>query len=178
MLKVFRRLKYKIRDMGTISKLFKNAEALAQKHGEEMPGAEHFLLAALALPDNTAGNAFRRIGAEPSGFTDAINAQYHEALQSIGITAAPDLLAGDTTQPATEEVKLYQAKPSVQELMQQLIRLPSKNNMPLVGAHLVEVLASQEHGVTARALKVMGVDLAKLQAAAREESNNFAGQML
>ena len=174
MISFIRNLKYKLQDMRTIADLAKKAEDYAHHNGEEIPGAEHFLLAALSLPDATARNVFRRIGADPKGFESAINEQYHEALRSVGIEANPGLLNEADVPLRKEKRKLYQAKPSVQDLMKSLVSLKSKKNMPLLGAHLVEVLATNEQGVTARAFKTMGIDAAALKSAVTEELRAFS----
>jgi len=44
---------------------------------------------------------------------------------------------------------------------------------PLLGAHVVGVVASMEHGVAARALRVMGVDQAGISRAVSEELESF-----
>jgi hypothetical protein len=45
----------------------------------------------------------------------------------------------------------------------------TKDDAPLTGAHVVAAIASMKHGVTARALTVLRVDLDRLAAAARDE---------
>ena len=44
----------KVRDMRTIKTLLSGAEAEAQRARESLPGAEHLLLSAVALPDGSA----------------------------------------------------------------------------------------------------------------------------
>jgi ATP-dependent Clp protease ATP-binding subunit ClpA len=169
-----RNLKYKLQDMGTITDLAKKAEDYAHRNGEEIPGAEHFLLAALSLPDATARNVFERLGADPERFESAINEQYHDALRSVGIEANPELFEKEEALLRKEKRKLYHAKPSVQDLMKKLVSLESKKNMPLLGAHIVEVLAANEQGVAARAFKTMGIDAAALMSAVADELRAFS----
>ena len=45
--------------------------------------------------------------------------------------------------------------------------------MPLLGAHVVKVVAQMEHGVAARALKAMGIDQHLILSAVKEELNSF-----
>jgi ATP-dependent Clp protease ATP-binding subunit ClpA len=85
---VFSSIKQRFKDMKTISALCSTAEFCANAVGQQEPGAEHFLLAALSLPDGSARRAFERIGANPQQFSAAIEQQYREALQSIGLDAS------------------------------------------------------------------------------------------
>ena len=66
------RLKTRLHDMTTIATLCLKAEHYANERGLKEVGAEHFVLAALALPDGTARRVFERLGADPDGFADAI----------------------------------------------------------------------------------------------------------
>jgi hypothetical protein len=59
------KLRNPVRDMRTIKTLMTGAEAEALEAGESVPGAEHLLLSALALPDGSARRAFERVGADP-----------------------------------------------------------------------------------------------------------------
>ncbi|MBJ7457247.1 MAG: peptidase, partial [Thermoleophilia bacterium] len=69
----------------TLSALLRSAEADALATGEELPGAEHLLLAALDLEDGTARRAFTAVGADAAGLRDAIAGQHADALRAIGI---------------------------------------------------------------------------------------------
>jgi hypothetical protein len=80
---MFERLKQRFRDMGTIKALCLGAGKFAKADGQKEPGAEHFVLMALELPDGTARNASKRISADPGSFHAAIDRQYVEALQHI-----------------------------------------------------------------------------------------------
>jgi hypothetical protein len=74
-----------IQEFRTIRQLLGGAERLAQESGETLPGAEHLLLAALALPDGTARRAFERLGVDPDGLPSAIASQHADALRTVGI---------------------------------------------------------------------------------------------
>ena len=79
-------LRSKLDDMRTIRLLCEGAEAHALQDRQREPGAEHFLLAALDLPDGTARLAFERAGAEPGALKAAVERQYGDALRALGLT--------------------------------------------------------------------------------------------
>ncbi|TIL29753.1 Clp protease N-terminal domain-containing protein [Mesorhizobium sp.] len=80
-------IKTRLSNVRTIKTLCESAENYALKDQQRQAGAEHFLLAAIDLPDNTARLAFREIGADAAGFRDVVGAQYWEALRSVGVNA-------------------------------------------------------------------------------------------
>ena len=168
---MFKRIRLRIRDVKTIGKLITGADQQAHLNGEEAPGAEHFLLSALNLPDGTARRVFQRIGADPEQFHKAINDQYNDALDSVGIDAK---IIADEPEPVTSHRALHNAKPSGQALMKALYALKqSDKSRPLLGAHVVAVVAGMEHGVAARSLKAMGVNQAVIAAAVEKELDSF-----
>ena len=150
----------------TIRQLLEGAERLAQRSGDAHPGAEHLLLSALALPDGTARRAFERLGADPDGLQPAIAAQHADALRAVGI----ELDAGEAVVPAPEARGVFLSTPSAQSAFRRAVEL-SKHPKPrrLLGAHVVAAVAEIERGTVARALRRMGVDRAKLVAAAHDE---------
>lgn len=171
---MFRSIKQRLADMSTIRMLCLEAEALARKDGQPEPGAEHFLLAALRLPDGTARRAFIRAGADPDGLEAAIAEQYADALRMIGVdlSSVPEPAAPDMPVDAPG---LYRAAPSGQHVMQQLAAARKASGRgPLTGAHVVSVVAAMAHGVPARALRAMGVDREALRLAAAMEFNTLA----
>ena len=159
---MFDAIKTRIRDMATLKSLCERAEQHALCDGQREPGAEHFVLAALDLPDGTARLAFERLGADPDAFKSAIARQYDEALVSIGLEAPP---RGSDTGAAPARAAIYDAAPSGQDLLKELAA-GRKAHRPLLGAHVIAVAADAAHGVTPRALRVMAVDAAQLKAAA------------
>ena len=60
-----------VADVRTIAALCTGAEAEARRDGQCLPGAEHLLLSALALPDGSARRSFERVGAQPDGLRTA-----------------------------------------------------------------------------------------------------------
>ncbi len=168
---MFKRLKLRILDMKTIGKLISGADEQAHMNGEDEPGAEHFLLSALMLPDGTARRVFERIGADPEQFKIAIRKQYSDALSSIGID---EKTLADEPEPVTSSRILHNSKPSAQAVMKELYALKSHDkDRPLLGAHVVDVVARMKHGVAARSFKAMGVDQNSLCTAVKEELDSF-----
>jgi len=172
---MFETSKQRLRDMGTVTALCTEAENFANGDGQKEPGAEHFVLSALALPDGTARKAFLRIHADPDNFHAAITQQYLDALQKIGITLPDSAKAFDQTKPIPASTGLYQTQASAQTLMQTLTQeIMVKEHKfdataPLLSAHVVLAATSAQHGVATRAFRAMGIDPAKLAEAATAE---------
>ena len=157
---MFKRIRSKLDDMGTIKRLCERAEAHALHDQQREPGAEHFLLAALDLPDGTARLAFERAGAEPDALKAAIERQYGDALLSIGlaVSAPPEM-------PASANSGAYHATASGQAIMQELAAT-RRDHAPLLGAHVVSIVAGLPQGVAPRALRALGADPASLKSSA------------
>lgn len=170
------KLKKATRDIRTINALLTGAEAEARQTGESLPGAEHLLLSALALPEGSARRAFERVGADPDGLRPAIAAQHTEALRAVGIEPPDDEALDEAIVKDTRAgTKLYRANASLDSAFRaagDLARADKRS--PLVGAHVVVAVAQMEHGTAARALTLMGIDREALAAAAREESGAAA----
>lgn len=167
-------LKRRIDEMRTIKTLCTAAERHANADGAREPGLEHFLLAALDLPDGTARRAFARAGADPDGFRSAVARQYADALAGIGI--APDAAAAVPSMPVAPPSGPYRAKPQVESLMRTLAAREEKRaGAGLLGAHVVAAIAAERHGVAARALARMGLDEDALERAALAEADAAAG---
>lgn len=167
---MFRQLKHRFLSMRTLSQLCTQAEVHARASGQAAPGAEHFLLAAIDLPDGSARRAFESIGAAPAAVRSAIEQQYRNALQGLGLglglgnAALPQAAALEPHAPG-----FYRAQPSGQELMQALARTRKDQGGPLLGAHVVLAVAAMSQGVAARTLRAMGIDAARLAAAAQAQ---------
>lgn len=159
---MFSSIKTRFQSIGTIKALCEEAERHAREEGQKDAGAEHFLLAAFDLPDGTARQAFAVIDADPTGLRPAIERQYADGLKLVGLDPA---LSGGFSEPPPTKQKLYNAAPSGQAVMQALAE-ERRAHRPLFGAHVVGIVAGMPHGVAARALRVMGIDAAALQAAA------------
>lgn len=172
---MFRMVKQRVRDMRTLSALCLGAERHANAEGHREPGAEHFLLAALDLPDGTARRVFERVGAEPSAFRDAIAQQYSDALRIIGIDPSSFDNIGDEVLASPPGLKLYEVAASGQAVMEGLVA-GRKEHRPLLGAHVIAVITGIEQGIAARSLQRMGVDLDSLGAAAKAEISAVGAQ--
>lgn len=163
---MFKRIRHHLQSARTLKQLCTSAEKHARTQGHRAPGAEHFLLAALDLPDGSAQRAFKRLGADPRAVPAAIEQQYRDALQGLALGAALPAAAPTTA----GHPRLYPAQPSAQELMQALARSRRAQAGPLCGAHVVALVADMPQGVAARTLRAMQVDAAKLASAARAEA--------
>lgn len=164
---MFKRIKLRIQDMRTISKLISGAGEEARASGEKAPGAEHFLLSALNLPDGSAERVFYQMGIDADTFRDGVAQQYDEAFNQINIDDGT--LVSEIEQV---EVKwMFQSsKPSGEAVMEQLHTLrKSDTSKPLMGAHVVAVVASMNHGVAARAFRSIGIDSGSLVQAVNDE---------
>ena len=172
---MFDRLRHRLRDVGTVKALCEAAEAHARRAGQAQPGAEHFVLAALDLPDGSARRAFSRLQVDAGAFAAAIEAQHAQALASVGI--APEAWPEPPAQAAGAPVMgLYRAQASGQALMQALAaRRDRAGEMPLIGAHVLVAAVEPDYGTVARALGVMGVEPGALRAAAVGEVEQWRG---
>jgi ATP-dependent Clp protease ATP-binding subunit ClpA len=167
---MFQRFRQRLRDMGTIKSLCEGAERHARGSGQPQPGAEHFLLASLDLPEGSARRAFAQVHADADQFRVAVARQYQQALRSAGVGEATWCTEDDAL-PEPQRPSLYRAQPSGQAVMQRLAEWRKTDSAgPLRGAHVVLVVATIEHGVAARSLRAMGVDPQALVAAARNEA--------
>lgn len=170
---MFHAIRQRFADMHTIKLLCEGAERHANADGQQAPGSEHFILAALELPDGSARRAFTRAGADPERFRDAIAAQYENALAGVGINPGSLDHLQESVEPGYGP---FQAHPSAQTLMQELPKLKSSATEPLLGAHVVAVGASARRGVAPRALRAMGIDSEALVSAAHAEISAFVSR--
>lgn len=169
---MFQAMRQRWRDMGTVKALCRAAEAHARDEGIEQPGAEHFVLAALDMPEGSARRALQRLRLTPADFRAGVQRQYQEALRHLGIEPpafdAPPL-------PSTRGRGLYRAQPSGQDLMQVLTRqimAPAQRAnaaAPLLGAHVLLAALAAQHGVAIRAFRALGVEAPALREAALAE---------
>lgn len=163
------RLANAARDVRTMKLLLTRAEQEAGSDGAEMPGAEHLVLAALALPDGTARGAFERAGLDPDDFRAAIARQHVDALRELGIDPG-DAPASAPARGRRKPTGPMRSTANAQKLFQEALALArAERHAPLTGAHIVLALTGLEHGTAARALTTMGADRAVLARAARDE---------
>ncbi|GGY98327.1 Clp protease N-terminal domain-containing protein [Pseudoduganella plicata] len=161
---MLQRIRQRLTDMRTIRTLCEGAEKHALAGGEREPGPEHFMLAALDLRDGLARKVFECLGVDPAGVHAAIAAQHGAALAGVGADAA--LLEDDA--PLSRASGPYQAKGSMQAVMQQLAAWPRASAAePLTGAHVLAVVAAGRSGTAVRTLRILGLEGAQVVAAAK-----------
>lgn len=161
---MFKRLTRAFSDMRTIKALCLAAERHANAEGQQEVGLEHFVLAAIDLPDGTARKAFESVNADPDGFRNAITQQYRQALDSVGISGE-----AEAPVPVSPRTGAYRSRPQVGPMLEQLASRERREvSEALLGAHVIAAIAATEHGVAARALKAMGIDRAALASAAQQ----------
>ena len=157
-------------DMRTIKQLLTDAERIARDMGEEEPGAEHLLLAAIGLPDGTATRALATVGVDADRIRAALREEQADALVSVGVPreAAEAMAVPDPLGPAGAPI-LYGAGPSAREAFQAAGAMARSAKQRLAGAHVVAAVADTERGTAARVLDRIGVDRRRLADAARAE---------
>lgn len=158
-----------IADIRTIKVLLTTAEQEAQRAGDDLPGPEHLLLSALALPDGSAARAFTRAGGDPHALRGAIAESHATALRAAGLAVDADEPDGADTPPPKPGA--FRSTPQAQRVFQRAVAL-SKSQRParLTGAHVVAAACELERGTAVRALRALGVDRDELRKAARDEA--------
>lgn len=156
---MFNFVHHKLAAARTLTSLCEAAEAEARREGQAEPGAEHFVLAALSLPDGKAARVFEALGLTDAMLREAIARQYRDPLHALGISGGP---ASEPLAEVTEN-SLYRAAPSGQALVQALGRGRHK---ALTSDLVLVTAAEQSEGVLPRALAVVGLDPARLRTAA------------
>lgn len=138
-------------DIRTINALLTQAEQEAHSLGDDVPGAEHLVLAALLLDEDSARSL---LGVDADQFRQAIVATHNAALESAGVSASEAAVGSAPAKPG-----VYRSETSAQEVFQRA-RVLAKQARPrgLKGAHIVRAAAEREHGTVARVLQRLGVD--------------------
>lgn len=159
-----------VADMRTIKQLLTDAERIAREMGEEEPGAEHLLLAAIGLPDGTATRALDTVGVDADRIRTALWEEQAAALVSVGVPreTAEAMAVPEPLGPAGAPI-LYGAGPAAREAFQVAGAMARSAKQRLVGAHVVAAVAETERGTMVRVLDRMGVDRRRLADAARVE---------
>jgi ATP-dependent Clp protease ATP-binding subunit ClpA len=150
-----------LEDVAFMNSLFTTAEREAHQLGDDIPGAEHLLLAALAMEDDSAREAFGSAGIDADALRGAVVAVHDDALRSMGL-AAPEILAvGEVNRGA------FRSSAVAQEVFHNAVAI-SKKRRPrqLRTADIARAVAELEGGTAARALSSLGVDRQSLIAAA------------
>lgn len=139
------------RDVHTIKTLLTEAERQALSLGDDAPGAEHLVLAALTLED---GSARELLGVDAARFREALVAMHAAALEAVGVPAFEEGL-----HPAPPRPGVYRSEVSAQEVFQRAKVLAKQDRRGgLKGAHIVRAAAERGHGTVARVLDRLGID--------------------
>ena len=118
---MFASIKARFQDTKTLARLCEESEQSARAEGRVKPGSEHFVLAALKLPDDTARHAFRNLGIDANSFSKAIATQFADALAAVGVVVTRSTEAGTTSSAGVAPAPiLYEAEPSGQALVQRI----------------------------------------------------------
>jgi ATP-dependent Clp protease ATP-binding subunit ClpA len=161
---MFASLKRKLGDSRLLTCLFTAAESLARAQGRAKPGSEHFVLAALDLPDGRARTAFAALGLSRDAFLSALAGQREAALAAVGVVLAPGARPADAALlPAP--AALYEADASGQALARRLAQA-ERGGRALSSADVLLAVAEEEHTPAARALRALGTERAALRQAA------------
>lgn len=157
-------IRRRLTDMRVLSRLCRGAEACARDDGQLRPGSEHFVLAALSLPDATAARALAALGLDADAFRIALRAQRRHALEAVGMCVQA---GADAAVPLPPAAALFEAQPSGAELVRQLATTRhGRRGRGLAGADVLLAVAEQVHSPAARAFRTLQVDAARLRAAA------------
>lgn len=154
---MFNALRQNFSNARVLAELCKAAESEARRDGQTAPGAEHFVLAALSLPDGRARRVWSEFAATEEQLREAIAEQYKKPLQTLGLAVSVE----STPLARRSKARLYRAAPSGQGLVQTL----SDDRRPLTSDRVLVAALERSHGVFPRALKLMGLDLHELRAA-------------
>ena len=139
------------RDMRTIKILLTEAEQQALSLGDTAPGAEHLVLAALLLEEDSAREL---MGVDATQFRQALVATHAAALETVGVSASEDGLSAAPAKPG-----VYRGEVSAQEVFQRARVLAKQDRRDgLRGSHIVRAAAEREHGTVARVLDRLGID--------------------
>jgi len=145
------------KDIATLTTVLTNAEHEARALGDPISAAEHVVLAALQLKDDSARVA---LGVTADEFREAISAVHSGALELLGVDPA-----AVSASPLPEPTSFHRSTPSAQEVIQRT-RLIHKANKPsaLRAVFFVQAAAELEHGTAARVFESLGIDRAALAA--------------
>ena len=161
---MLRKLTQTLQDMGTIKTLCEAAERIANGEHQAAPGAEHFVLAALELPDGSAARVFVRLGLDAAAFLKALRDEHRASLRAAGASSERDV------PPLPRPKALYNAAPSGEAVLKGLAALRKRGvSGRLIGVHVLEVIWAMQHGPSARAFARLGRDAPTVMAAIESE---------
>jgi ATP-dependent Clp protease ATP-binding subunit ClpA len=152
-------LRSRIRDVTTITALLTSAEAHAKAADAELPAAEHLVLAALELPDGSAAQSLRALGADPTDLAAAVQ-QVHAA--ALGMTEPMEPATLTHSAPARGA---YRCTASAQQVFQRAGELARSSSGGLSSGHVLAAACELRRGTFPLALERLGVDREQLGAA-------------
>ncbi len=159
-------LRHAATDVRTMKRLFTEAEAEARRDGQDAFGAEHLLLAALAV-EPSARAALARTGHEPGALRAALARQHETALAAVGVDAGTlltdDAPAGDAPTGAMASTATGRS------VFQRAREGAGAGRRAIPGADVVLAATELERGTVPRAFAELGVERAALADAARAE---------
>lgn len=150
-------LRTALKDVRLITLLLSAAESEARASGDSEPGAEHLLIAALELEDDSA-----RVGLDRSAdeVRLALKKVHAASLQSVGIAVS-------TSPTKLSPVRgLYRSSGSTQDTFRRAKVLARRSHTGLRTAHVLIAAAEREHGTIPLVLNGLGVDRSTAIAAA------------
>lgn len=155
-------------DMATMRALLEAAERESAAMGEADPGAEHVVLAALALPDRTAADALAELGVDAARLRAAIEQVHAEALAAVGIPEPPT----PTPLPAPTNRGVYRSKGSTRDLLTATAEAKkSLRATRFTSAHVLIGASTLEHGTLHTALHRLGIDSTTLRTTSQRHAN-------
>lgn len=164
---MFKSLTQKVHDAQLLAKLCATAEEIARAAGRPKPGSEHFVLAALDLPDGTALAAFNRLSVSRARFIQALEMQRESALEAVGVAVAPSAKITPAAELLAPKTKAYEAEASGKTLIQRLANLaPMRKGRSLLSADVLLAAAQESHSSPGRAFRELGITSMQLVGAA------------
>jgi ATP-dependent Clp protease ATP-binding subunit ClpA len=151
-------LKTAAADITFMKTLFTTAETAAHELGDELMGPEHLVLAALGRHDLDRTH-LGALGLDAERFRAAVIEVHRSALGALGISGTVDAVAATPSGP-------LRSTPSAQDAFQDARTSAKAARRPLSALDILAAAARPEHGTTARALALLGVDPAALAALA------------
>lgn len=154
-------LKDALDDVAFMNSLFTIAEEEAHQLGDEIPGAEHLLLAALVMDDESGREALQAAGINANALRAAITACHAEALREVGV------LPQDAVPIEAANRGPFRSSATSQQVFRHAVAI-SKARRPrrLRTADVVRAVAELQSGTAARVITSLGLDRARLVAVA------------
>lgn len=152
--------------MATMRALLEAAERESAAVGEAEPGAEHVVLAALAMPDRTAADTLAELGVDAAQLREAIEQVHVEALSGVGINH------GQAATPVPAGRGIYRAKGSTRDLLTATAAARrALGDRHFTSAHVLIGACELPHGTLPRALQRLGLNRDALGTAAQRHAN-------